>query len=117
MNIRECYEYIGGDYVDLMNRLPMEDLIVKFLKKYATGTEFSELEAAYASKDYETVFSVSHNLKGMTANLSLKAINLPITEICEAVRHGKPSVDLEPFMVEARSKQNLLLYAVSQLDE
>lgn len=115
MELKECYEKIGGDYSDVMNRLPNEALILKFLKKYAASGEFDKMIAAADAKDYNALFETTHNLKGMSANLSLTKINKTITEICEAVRHGEPQIDLEPLIAQAKADQAEFLEIINQM--
>lgn len=109
MEVKEFYETVGGDYQDVMNRLPTEALVVKFLKKYASGDEFGRIVEAYEAKDYRKLFEETHNVKGMTANLSLTKLCGVVTEMCEAVRHGDPEIDLEPLMEKAKEYQKLVL--------
>lgn len=116
MTVRECYDSIGGDYLDIWNRIPKDDLILKFLKKYAAGKDFDAMLDAYERKDYQKLFETSHSIKGITLNLSLVKINQIITKICEAVRNGEPDMDLTELIELAKNEQHMIIEKISQLE-
>lgn len=115
MSVKELYEIIGGDYNDVLSRLPNDAFIIRFLKKYSATDEFNKMIEAYESKNYPALFEVSHTLKGMSANMSLTRIYKNVSEICESVRNGNPIIDLEPLINQAKEDQALLLDLVSKL--
>lgn len=117
MNLKECYEAFNGDYNDVMNRLPKEASVSKFLKKFATMEDFSKMMAAVEAQDYETVFATSHNLKGMAANLSISAFCTSVSAVCESVRGGSPSDDFEILVKKAESDYEMTLSAIEKLDD
>ncbi|SDB12653.1 Hpt domain-containing protein [Eubacterium oxidoreducens] len=108
MNLKDCYEAIGGDYDDVMSRLPKEDLVEKFLKKLVEGEEYGQLLNAVQLADYKSVFAASHTLKGVCANLGLKELCEVVSQLCENVRGGEPKEDITP-LVDAVKKQYLRL--------
>lgn len=116
MTIKELYDVIGGNYEDLMTRIPKENMIERFVRKYVDCKEFDKLAEAYEAKDYKRLFETSHNLKGMSANLSFSKINKTITEICEAVRKGEPKIDLSELMATAQKDYELLVNTINQLN-
>ncbi len=46
-----------------------EKLYENFLRKFVTGSNFEELENAFAQNDWKQALAVSHNLKGVTGSL------------------------------------------------
>lgn len=115
MDIRELYSRIGGDFNDAMGRIPKEDLIEKFVRKYIEMDDVDKMAEAFEAADYRKVFEISHNLKGVSANLSLTSICKNITEICEAVRHGDPDRDIAGLIDLAKEQHQLLISLVYQL--
>lgn len=115
MTIRELYDVVGGDFEDLMKRIPKESLVEKFVRKYVESGEFEKMKAAYEAEDYRSVFEISHNLKGMSANLSLASINATMSAICEAVRNGAPAEDISGMIETAQSQHELLVNTLAQL--
>ncbi len=116
MTIRELYEKIGGDYEDVTKRLPKEELIGKFIRMYNTGAEIDSLVTAYRNKEYANVFEIAHNLKGMSANLSLNRMNQTMVEICEAVRHGAPAKDITDLVEESKAQHDELSLLIKELE-
>lgn len=78
MTTKECYELMGADYEDVMDRLLNEKLIKKFLYKFADAKDMGELQSSLEAQDYETAFRMAHNLKGVCANLGLKSWGRPV---------------------------------------
>lgn len=115
MTIRELYQQMDADYDDLLTRLPKEELVGRFLQKYIDSSDFEKMIKAYVDEDYEKVFETSHNLKGMSANLSLIKTQKTISEICEAVRNGPPQTDISDLIEQAKQDHALLLTLMDQL--
>lgn len=109
MTFREIYDEIGGDYDDFLNRIGREDRIEKWVRRFAENEHYDEMFKAYEAKDYTGVFEASHNLKGMAANISFNDIRDSISDICEAVRHGNPTVDMEPLMETVKAQREKLI--------
>jgi len=116
MTLKECYEMMGGDYEEVIDRLPREASIVKYLKKYVDSNEFDKMLEAYNNKDYKCLFEETHNIKGMSANLSISVLGKTVSEICEAVRNGDPQIDLEPIIERAKEEYAIVVAAVGQLE-
>lgn len=117
MNLKECYAAMNADYNEVMARLPREASVIKFLRKFAADTEFSKMVEAFAQKDYEAVFSATHNLKGVCGNLSLKPLARCCSDICEEVRHGAPKDDITPMVEAAREQYEKVLVAIAELED
>ena len=117
MNLQECYEAFGGDYVGVMNRLPKEASIIKFLRKFAESDEFEKLIEAVKANDLETVFATSHNLKGMSANLSITEFSKSASDVCECVRGGEIMGDLASLVEKASQDYAKTIDAIKQLED
>lgn len=116
MDIRELYSKIGGDFNDAMGRIPKEALIEKFVRKYIEMDDVEKMITAFKNADYKTVFEVSHNLKGVSGNLSLISISKNISEICESVRYGEPDKDISELIALAKEQHTMLISLVNQLE-
>ncbi len=115
MTVREMYEIIGGDYEDLLSRVFSDDLAERFIKMYAETKDVDAMVEAFEKKDYRTVFELSHGLKGMTGNMSLKRNSETIVAICESVRHGDPTEDISGLIEKAKKEHEELLSLIKQL--
>ena len=114
MTVKECYEIIG-DYNDAMDRLMKEDLIVRFLKKFETDKSYTELVAAYEADDIEGIFSASHTLKGVAANLSLTRLYSIASEITELYR-DRQEHDMGNRMEILEKEYVLVMETINHLD-
>ena len=117
MKLKECYTVMHGDYDDVMLRLPREASIIKFLRRFAENTEFEELKSAAVAKDYKRVFELSHDLKGMAANLSISAFGKQVSDICEQTRNREPDAGFEEMLAQADEEYKTVLAAIAQLED
>lgn len=88
MTVRECYEYIGGDFEDVMSRFLREDRVEKFARMFPDDPTYRELEAAMREENCERAFRACHTLKGVCLNLSLKRLFESSNAMTEALRAG-----------------------------
>ena len=65
MNIEECYNRMGGDYAQVLLRLPSGALVKKFITKFLDDGTYQELCRAMEQGDRELAFRAAHTLKGM----------------------------------------------------
>lgn len=86
MDIRACYEKIGGDYDEVISRFPSEASVIKFAKMFLNDPSYSSLILALKEQDYEVAFRAAHTLKGVCLNLGLGILYQSSHEITEALR-------------------------------
>ena len=82
MNLRECYETIGGDYDEVLGRLCSERLVQKFVLKFL-------LWDSMESGDRETAFRAAHTIKGICQNLAFTRLYESDHQLTEALRAGE----------------------------
>lgn len=117
MKVEACYAAFKGDYKDVMSRLPKEAMVIKFLRKFVTMEDYNKMLSAVESKDYATVFSTSHNLKGMAANLSMTAFFNSISALCDCVRDGKAGDNFDSLLLQAKADYEMTVKAISELED
>lgn len=88
MTVAECYNKIGGDYENAMERFKSEALVKRFLPMFLSDPSFNELTEALKNDDVQTAFRAAHTLKGVSANLSLSRLSKVSAEITEMLRAG-----------------------------
>lgn len=115
MNLQEAYEKMQGNYDDVMGRLPREESVIKFLKKFLENQDFQNMLAAAKENRYQDVFVASHNLKGMCGNLGLSLLADSTSRVCEMVRNGDPAEDLTPYIEKAKADYALVITTIGQL--
>lgn len=89
MTIQECYDFIGGDFEDVKNRLIDEQRVQRFAFKFLDDNNFHTLCEAFEHGDDEMAFRASHTIKGLCANLSFKKLLSSSSALTEALRNGR----------------------------
>lgn len=100
MTVQECYQQIQGNYENVLKRLKTDERIVKFLELFLSDTTYEKLSEAVNDKNDQEIFKCVHDLKGMALNLGLTALQKAAQNLCDAVRYGEPSVDIDPLYQE-----------------
>lgn len=95
MEVRECYERMQADYEAVFARLRSDERIRKYLGRFREDSNYGTLCRALEDKEYETAFMASHNLKGLSQNLSFTMLEHSSSALCEALRGGKTPAEEE----------------------
>ncbi len=91
MTVREVYAELGGNYDEIMSRIPDEAFIEKYLKKFAATDYAAQVDEVATSDSAEEIFKMAHGIKGMGLNLALTKTVEISEEICTLLR-GKTSM-------------------------
>ena len=74
-----------------------EQFYLRMVKKVSADPNFEALESAIKAHDLNKAFEAAHAIKGITGNLSLDPILLPVKEITEWLRNGEDR-DYAPYV-------------------
>lgn len=96
MTLEECYNKIGANYRDLVQRLGSQDFAELFAKKFIEDDSFANLESALNEKNAEKAFRAVHTLKGVAQNLSLENLYRVSFTLTESLRDGAITSDCAP---------------------
>lgn len=88
MTMEECYTAMGGDYKEVLDRMPNEKLIHRCLIKFLEDKSFSSLMAAMDEKNTEEAFRMAHTLKGICMNLGMCHLQVSSSRLTELLRSG-----------------------------
>lgn len=88
MNLKECYEKMGGNYNDVMSRLQNELLIRTIVKKVLSDNSYQLLQEGMENNDVRLAFKGAHRLKGICMNLSFKQLSDDVSKLTEILRTG-----------------------------
>lgn len=86
MTLDVFYAAVGGDSAQVLDRLPSEALVRRFLAKFPADPSYAECKAALAARDLATAFRAAHTLKGTAANLGLDTLAATASDLTEALR-------------------------------
>ena len=85
-----------------------ETFYLKLVEKAIRDPAFDNLREAAEQGDLERGFEIAHALKGVTANLALTPIFVPISEITELFRH-RTKTDYLPIIGTIIAKRDELI--------
>ena len=88
MNLKECYEKMGGNYNDVISRLQNELLITTIVKKVLSDNSYQLLQEGMENNDVRLAFKGAHRLKGICMNLSFKQLSDGVSKLTEILRTG-----------------------------
>jgi chemotaxis protein histidine kinase CheA len=85
----EFYLASGGNYEDVYSRLPNDQLILKFVKKFKEDNTYKELLSALEDKNYKDAFRASHTMKGLSMTLGFETLCEHVSNMTELLREYK----------------------------
>lgn len=86
MELKEFYEKVGGDYEDVLRRLPAVGMVKKFVRKFMEDPSYGRLQTALEQEDIPIAFREAHTIKGTAANLGLDTLAVAATALTEELR-------------------------------
>ena len=114
MTIQECYQTLGGDYVQVEKRLPGIHLIRRFIAGFLDDGSYPELCRAMEQGQTEESFRAAHTLKGVSANLGFDRLTASSGELTELLRGRTDGIPTEavPLLDMVRQDYELTADAV-----
>lgn len=116
MDIQAFYREVGGDYQEVFSRLMKDERILKFVKRFPAGEDYTLAQEALKDGRWEELFRYSHNLKGVGLNLGLGDLANAASELCETCRHGAPAVPPLAEMEKVKEAYERTCAAIAQLE-
>ena len=116
MTIRECYEKMGGDFDDVMQRLGSESFIQRFAVRFLDDTSFQMIKDGVTNGDAELAFRGAHTLKGVCSNLGFTKLCEVSSELTEILR-GRELKGYEAVFAELEKQYQITVDAIKGLNE
>ena len=114
MTIKECYDAMGADYQNTLNRFPNEAFIKKFVLKFLDDNSYANLKEAIAAGNVEEAFRAAHTLKGVCLNLGFDNLYKASSAITEIFRAGELAGAEEAFE-EVEKQYNITVIAIKAM--
>jgi len=87
MTFTEAITEIGVNTEETLRRFSgNKDLMEKFIRKFPQDNTISDLEAAIAAKNYQSIEETAHTLKGVSGNLGFTQLYELSSALVNAVR-------------------------------
>lgn len=115
MNLKECYNAIGGDYESVLSRLMTEKLVNRFVLKFLNDASYENLVNSLKDENIEEAFRAAHTLKGVCQNLSFDRLFESSNAITEALRDGNTTKANE-ILPKVESDYKQTVDAIKNLD-
>ena len=106
MNLKEFYEASGGDYEDAVQRIRNEDMLKKFVMKYAADPSYSNLTAAVAE----------NTIKGIAQNLGFDRLQAAAELLTEDLR-GPSELSSEKLLEDVSVCHAEIIDAIKALED
>lgn len=115
MTVKECYEKAGLLYEPVLERLGNEAILKKFVIKFLSDQNFSDLKQGLADADGEKAFLAAHTLKGICLNLGFDNLYRPSAEITEKLR-GRQTDGCEELFAQVEAEYDKLVNAIQEME-
>lgn len=116
MELREFFASVGGDCEAVLNRLPSEAMVRRFLRKFPADPSYDALHTALAAGDLATAFRAVHTIKGTAANLGLDTLASAASALTEALR-GTDTLPPQTLVDTVDTAYELTVRQIAALDE
>lgn len=116
MTLGDFYAAVGGDIKTVLQRIPSEAMVKKFVLKYPADPTCAELDSSIAAGDWDTAFRAAHTLKGVSQNLGFEELYRVSFELTEALRGGKALQD-KSLHEAVRAENARVIAAIEALDK
>ncbi len=116
MTTKECYEQMGENYEEVIERLGSDRILKKFAIKFLTDKSVDELKQGLEEKDGEKAFRAAHTLKGICLNLGFGKLYAASSDITEKLR-GREVAGCEQLLEEVEKQYDNVVTAVEKLSD
>ncbi|WP_369298387.1 Hpt domain-containing protein [uncultured Neglectibacter sp.] len=113
MELKECYAAFGGNFDEVVGRLPSESLVERFLLKFPADGSFQGLCEAWQDQDAETAFRMAHTLKGVCQNLGITPLGEVSAALCDLLRGGSIPPEAGEMLEKVKKEYGNTLQAIT----
>ena len=116
MTIQECYQAMGGDYSQVVIRLPSESIIRKFIAKFPEDDSYPHLLQAMEAGNREEAILAAHALKGVSGNLGFARLYASSSLLTEKLRMDSARISQEEISLleEVTRSYNVTVTAIAR---
>lgn len=103
----EQFKLAGGDVEGVMERfMDDEELFKDCLAQFMGESDFDKLKLAIESQQYKEAFEIGHSLKGVSGNLGIMSVYVPLIPLVESLRgnHTEPLAEQLDTVLKAREE-------------
>lgn len=118
MNVEQCYEELGSDYKNVLNRFGQSEAMVKkFALRFLQDPSFEELEKNLQQANAEEAFRAAHTLKGVCLNLGFDKLYEASAALTESLRSREITEICKPQFETCKKEYEHVVSCVQQINE
>ena len=111
--LSEFYEEIGGDIMNVLERLEDIETVEMFVLEFPSDPSYSMLLKSLQENDLKSAFRAAHTLKGISYTLGFQSLGDCAAKLCEKLREVMlPSATV---MQQLEKEYNRVLTAIKKL--
>lgn len=123
MTLDECYEAMGGDYSEVLERLRSEELIKRVIIMYLTDDSFDKLCSSLSERRYDEAYADAIAVKGVSGNMGFGGLYRAVSDVIEALKIRNfafarcTDEDLDYLLCTAKDNYNKTIAAIKAFYE
>ena len=111
--LSDFYEEVGGDIMNVLERLEDIDTVEMFVLEFPSDPSYSMLLKNLQENDLTSAFRAAHTLKGISYTLGFQSLGDRAAELCDKLREVMlPSATV---MQQLEKEYNRVLTAIKKL--
>lgn len=108
MTLQEFYESVGGNYTEVYDRIPDEEMLRKFVMRFAEDETYALWQHAVEHGDVTEAFRAVHTMKGIVMNLGFGRLNMILSDLTERLRSGEAMPEKSRMEAFEREYRNVI---------
>ena len=118
MNIEQCYQAMGSDYQNVLNRFGQSEAMVKkFARRFLQDPSFSQLKESLENEKAEEAFRAAHTLKGVCLNLGFDRLYEVSAALTESLRSREITEVCKPQFEQVEKEYEHVVACVQQIED
>ncbi|MDY3845547.1 MAG: Hpt domain-containing protein [Eubacteriales bacterium] len=113
LTLPEFYEEVGGDVMNVLERLEDIETVEMFVLGFPSDSSYSMLLKNLQENDFKSAFRAAHTLKGIGYTLGFQGLGDCAAKLCDKLREGLlPSATV---LQQLETEYNRVLTAIKRL--
>ena len=113
LTLSEFYEEVGGDIMNVLERLEDIDTVEMFVLGFPSDPSYSMLLKSLQENDLKSAFRAAHTLKGISYTLGFQSLGDCAAKLCDKLREGL--LPTATVLQQLKTEYNRVLTAIKKL--
>lgn len=114
MTLEECYRRIGGDAVEVADRMSGKEFVQRYIVKFLDDDSFDMLSDAVQNGEREEAFRAAHTIKGICQTFGFGSLLASVERLTESLRTEAEELppDTDELFAQVRADYDLTVGAI-----